>query len=85
MCGQGDAPPYDLIATVPHCDGSTEAIRSNGWGIEDVPCTQSVALVSWRDYQGQVRRACVRHVRETQRRYGIAEPEPGWLHEEVGR
>ena len=86
MCSrhQGDAPPYDLTATGPTCDGTTEAFRAGGWGIEDVPCTQSVALVSWRDYQGITRRSCVRHVRETQRRYGIAEEAPGWLHEEVG-
>jgi hypothetical protein len=79
MCSQNDHPPYDP----PTCDGVTEAFRAGGWGIEDVPCTQQVGLVSWRDYSGQTRRSCVRHVRETQRRYGVMEENPGWLHEEV--
>ena len=85
MCSQNDHPPYDLIATVPTCDGTTEAFRAGGYGIEQVPCTQSVGLVSWLDYSGQIRRSCVRHVRETQRRYGVMEEAPGWLHEEVRR
>jgi hypothetical protein len=79
MCSANDHPPYDI----PHCDGTTEAFRAGGYGIEEVPCRQSVALVSFRDYAGVTRWSCVRHITDVRRRYGTAEPEPDWLHEGV--
>jgi hypothetical protein len=81
MCSMNDHPPYE--DTVPTCDGTTERFRAGGFGIEEVPCSQRVALVSFSDFAGLTRYACVRHVTDVQRRYGRMEQSPEWLHETV--
>jgi hypothetical protein len=85
MCGQNDAPPYDLTATVPTCDAFLgERVRAGGFGLEPIACSATRGLVIVEGSDGIYRRACPAsgHLQSVMRRFGVKvdEPaEPDWI------